>query len=224
MTSHLTFWQRKLERCRRPRLPYDHRRADGKKGTLLFFFRDEILARLVRPCRQQPGLAHAHCCWQHFNLRWRAGAVSGKFFRPPIPPIGSSHNSRARSAFWSPTCRFCARLEPAIGFRAFLADFAREFYGSYAHRELSCELYDAIFAPPKPFCGTVFNFVPLQKRFLASELLSLPAFDGVVAGPDGARPPSIAKSIWAWRNTPTAYWASCFTTPICSRPRVTRSC
>jgi hypothetical protein len=34
----------------------------------------------------------------------------------------------------------------------------------------------------------VFNFVPLQARFSASELLSLPAFDGVVAGPDGARP------------------------------------
>ena len=69
-----------------------------------------------------------------------------------------------------------------------LSGFAKEFYGSYLHRELSCEVYETIFQPPKPFCATVFNFVPLQKRFASGELLSLPAFDGIVTGSDGAKP------------------------------------
>ena len=34
----------------------------------------------------------------------------------------------------------------------------------------------------------MFNFVPLQKRFSAGELLSLPAFDETVVGPDAAKP------------------------------------
>jgi hypothetical protein len=81
-----------------------------------------------------------------------------------------------------------ARLEPDQRFGPFLSEFAKDFYGSYPHREISCEIYDAIFAPPKPFCATVFNFVPLQKRFSAGELLSLPAFDETVVGPDAAKP------------------------------------
>jgi len=82
----------------------------------------------------------------------------------------------------------CARLESGRDFGDFLSGFAKDFYGSYAHRDLSCEVYEAIAQPPKPFCATVFNFVPLQKRFSASELLSLAAFDGVVTGPDAAKP------------------------------------
>ena len=49
----------------------------------------------------------------------------------------------------------CTRFNPGDGFLPFLRNFAKEFYGSYAHRELSCELYDAIFSPAQPFCATV---------------------------------------------------------------------
>ncbi len=82
----------------------------------------------------------------------------------------------------------CSRIEPDITFRAFLLEFAKEFYGSYSHRELSCELYEAIFSPGNPFCGPVFNFVPLQRNFISSELHSIPAFGGTLVAPDAPRP------------------------------------
>jgi hypothetical protein len=82
----------------------------------------------------------------------------------------------------------CSRIGQDITFRTFLFDFAKEFYGGYAHRELSCELYEAIFSPSKPFCGTVFNFLPLQKNFFASELQPIPAFSGTLVAPDAPRP------------------------------------
>ena len=80
------------------------------------------------------------------------------------------------------------RIDRHARFLPFLLDQAREFYGGYAHRELSCELYDAIFEPPKPFCGTVFNFVPMQKSFSSGELLSLPSFEGIIMAPEAPRP------------------------------------
>ena len=81
-----------------------------------------------------------------------------------------------------------SRIERGQEFRPFLLELARSFYGSYVHRELSCELYDAIFEPPQPFCGAVFNFVPLQKSFSSGETLSLPHFDGLMVVPEAPRP------------------------------------
>jgi hypothetical protein len=187
LPAHLGYWQKKLGQMPPARLPQDHHKSTGRRGRSYFFIRDEILTRLV-------ALAAANrisltlillAAFQLSLARWsgQREILSAAYTADRIKP-----QFQGTIGFLVTNMPVCARLEPAISFRAFLADFARAFYGGYPHRELSCELYDAIFAPPQPFCATVFNFVPLQARFSASELLSLPAFDGVVAGPDGARP------------------------------------
>lgn len=187
LAFHLAYWQKKLSPMPPARLPQDHHKQTGRRGRSYFFIREEILTRLA-------ALASTNrvsltlvllAAFQLALARWsgQREILSAAYTADRVKP-----QFQGTIGFLVANMPVCARLEPAIGFRAFLADFAREFYGSYPHRELSCEVYDAIFAPSKPFCATVFNFVPLQARFSASELLSLPAFDGVVVGPDGARP------------------------------------
>lgn len=48
-----------------------------------------------------------------------------------------------------------------------LSSVARSFYDAYGHRDLSYDLYDAVFEPPQPFCTTLFNFIPLQEKLSA---------------------------------------------------------
>jgi len=187
LPSHLAYWQKKLEPMPPARLPQDHHKQTGRRGRSYFFIRDEIFMRLVvLAATNRISLTLILLAAYQLSLaRWsgQREILSAAYTADRVRP-----QFQGTIGFLVTNMPVCARLEPAISFRAFLADFAREFYGSYPHRELSCELYDAIFAPPQPFCATVFNFVPLQARFSASELLSLPAFDGVVTGPDGARP------------------------------------
>jgi hypothetical protein len=81
-----------------------------------------------------------------------------------------------------------SRIDLNTDLDTFLRELSREYYDGYAHRELSCELYDAIFMPQAPFCASVFNFVPLQKNFSDRDLFAVPAFTGTVTTPDAARP------------------------------------
>src|SRR5215469_3524819 len=187
LAAHLAFWQKKLSAMPPVPLPYDHQKNTGRRGRSYFFIRQEILDSLA-------AASAAHrvsltllllAAFQLALARWSGQSEI----------LSAAYTAdRVRSQFQN-TVGFlvtnmpvCARFERGQSLCAFLSGFAKEFYGSYAHRELSCEVYEAIFAPPKPFCATVFNFVPLQKRFAAGELLSLPAFDGTVIGSDGAKP------------------------------------
>ena len=187
LAAHLAFWQKKLSTMPPSQLPYDHQKNTGRRGRSYFFIRQEILDSLV-------AASAAHCvsltvlllaAFQLALARWSGQSEI----------LSAAYTADRVRAEFQNTVGFlvtnmpvCARLEPGQSLGAFLSGFAKEFYGGYAHRELSCEVYEAIFAPPKPFCAAVFNFVPLQKRFAADELLSLPAFEGTVIGPDGAKP------------------------------------
>jgi len=187
LPAHLSFWRRKLGAIPPAQLPYDHHTGVHRRGRSYFFIREEILAGLV-------AASAAHrisltllllAAFQIALGRWNGQreVLSAAYTADRVKPqflntVGCLVTNLPVSA----------ALEPDLRFGAFLSDFAKDFYGSYPHREISCEIYDAIFAPPKPFCATVFNFVPLQKRFAASELLSLPAFDHIVVGPDAAKP------------------------------------
>ena len=187
LPARLSFWRKKLDGMPAARLPYDHQTGANRRGRSYFFLRQEILSGLV-------GASTAHrisltllllAMFQLALGRWsgQRDVLSAAYTADRVKP--EFQNTIGCLVTNMPVV---ARLEPELNFGQFLAEFAKDFYGSYPHREISCEIYEAIFAPPKPFCATVFNFVPLQKRFSAGELLSLPAFDDIVVGPDAAKP------------------------------------
>jgi hypothetical protein len=187
LPARLAFWRGKLAGMPPAALPYDHQTGVNRRGRSYFFMREEILSGLV-------AASTAHrisltllllAAFQISLGRWsgQREILSAAYTADRVKP--QFQNTIGCLVTNMPVA---SRLEPERWFGAFLSDFAKDFYGSYPHREISCEIYDAIFAPPKPFCATVFNFVPLQKRFSAGELLSLPAFDDTVIGPDAAKP------------------------------------
>jgi hypothetical protein len=187
LPARLSFWRRKLSFIPPVILPHDHQTGVKRRGRSYFFIREEILAGLAAASASKR-ISLTLLLLAAFQLslgRWsgQKEILSAAYTADRVKPqfqntIGCLVTNMPVSA----------RLEPERRFGAFLSEFAKDFYGSYPHREISCEIYDAIFAPPKPFCATVFNFVPLQKRFSAGELLSLPAFDETLVGPDAAKP------------------------------------
>ncbi|MGH6828815.1 MAG: condensation domain-containing protein [Rhizomicrobium sp.] len=187
LASHLAYWQGKLAGSPPTHLPSDRRTETGRRGRSYFFIGREVIEPLVALARhERVSLTLLLLAAYQVALgRW-----SGR--REILSAAYTADRVKSRFqdtiGFLVANLPVCARLEPRQGFASFLAALARDFYGSYPHRELSCELYEAIFEPPKPFCPAVFNFLPLEKRFCASELLSLPAFDGTVRGPDGPKP------------------------------------
>jgi len=183
----LSFWRRKLSDIPPAALPYDHQTGANRRGRSYFFIREEILAGLVAASASNR-ISLTLLLLAAFQLslgRWsgQREILSAAYTADRVKP--QFQNTIGCLVTNMPVA---ARLEPERRFGAFLSEFAKDFYGSYPHREISCESYEAIFAPPKHFCATVFNFVPLQKRFSAGELLSLPAFDETVIGPDAAKP------------------------------------
>jgi len=194
LPSHLAYWHGKLKDMPGSRLPYDHHKEEGRRGRSFFFLDSDVAAGLT-------GISQTHrvsltlvlmAIYQLSLARWsgQTEILSAAYTADRIRP-----EFQNTIGFLVTNMPVCARFDRSDGFLPFLRDFAREFYGSYAHRELSCELYDAIFSPAEPFCATVFNFVPLQKNFFDSELHAVPAFDGTLIGPDASRP-SIYREIY----------------------------
>ncbi len=187
LASHLTYWNRKLSGMPPARLPYNHRKETGRRGRSYFFIDEEFVAPLTafsldnRISLTMVLLA----AYQLALARWsgQTEITSAAYTADRIKP-----EFQNTFGFLVTNLPVCSRIDRAATFRVFLADLAKEFYGGYSHRELSCEVYDAIFSPPKPFCATVFNFVPLQKNFSDGELLSLPSFPETIIGPDASRP------------------------------------
>ena len=187
LPARLSFWRRKLSGIPPATLPYDHKTGVNRRGRSYFFIREEIFAGLAAASAAHR-ISLTLLLLAAFQLslgRWsgQRDILSAAYTADRVNP--QFQNTIGCLVTNMPVV---ARLEPERRFGAFLSEFAKDFYGSYPHREISCEIYDAIYAPPKPFCATVFNFVPLQKRFSAGELLSLPAFDETVIGPDAAKP------------------------------------
>ena len=53
-----------------------------------------------------------------------------------------------------------------------LKTVSRNFFDGYGRRDLSYDLYDAVFEPVRPFCTTLFNFIPLQDKLSAARRLA----------------------------------------------------
>ena len=187
LASHLGHWHQKLKDMPPSRLPYDHHKQTGRRGRSYFFVDEDIVQRLI--AISQTGRISLTmvllAAYQLSLARWsgQREIVSAAYTADRIKP-----DFQNTFGFLVTNMPVCSRIDRNVSFRSFLADLAKDFYGGYAHRELSCENYDAIFSPPKPFCATVFNFVPLQRNFSDGELLSLPSFHQTIIGPDASRP------------------------------------
>ncbi len=187
LDSHLAYWHRKLRDMPPARLPGDHGGTTGRRGRRYFFIDNQIVTRLA-------ALAQANrisltlvllAVYQLSIARWsgQREILSSAYTADRVNP-----RFRNTFGFLVANMPVCARIRPNATFGDFLREFARDYYGGYAHLGLSCELYQAIFAPEKPFCATVFNFVPLQRNFFDSELHSVPSFEGTLTAPDAFRP------------------------------------
>jgi hypothetical protein len=194
LPSHMAYWHQKLKDMPVSRLPYDHQKEEGRRGRSYFFLDSEVAARLtgISQVNRVSLTLVLMAIYQLSLARWsgQTEILSAAYTADRIRP-----EFQNTIGFLVTNMPVRARFNPGDGFLPFLRDFAKEFYGSYAHRELSCELYDAIFSPAGPFCATVFNFVPLQKNFFDSELHAVPSFDGTLIGPDASRP-SIYREIY----------------------------
>jgi hypothetical protein len=187
LAPRLTYWHEKLADMPPSPLPYDHSGAVGRRGRSYFFVTQNIVARLlaVADANRLSLTLVLMAAYQLALARW-SGAdaiLSAAYTADRVKP-----EFRNTIGFLVTNMPVCARIDRDDDFPSFLRGFARDFYAGYAHRDLSCELYEAILRPEKPFCASVFNFVPLQKNFFASELHAVPDFEGTIMAPDAARP------------------------------------
>ena len=187
VSSHLAYWQGKLEDMPASRLPCDRDADEGRRGRSFFFLAQEIVTRLIAVAQENRVslMILLLAAYQLSLARW-----SGQLEILSAAYTADRVNPRFQNTvgFLVANMPVCCRIDRNAPLKSFLPDFAREYYSGYAHRELSCELYEAVFTPQQPFCATVFNFVPLQKNFTAGELYSVPSFDGVVTAPDASKP------------------------------------
>ena len=184
---HLDYWLDRLKNIPPARLPQDRDGDTERRGRSFFFLQRDIAARLadLAQGRRISLMILLLAAYQLALARWsgQREILSAAYTADRVKPqfqhtIGMLvTNMPVRST-----------IDPDADLDSFFLELSREYYGGYAHRELSCELYDAIFAPEAPFCASVFNFVPLQKNFSDQELFAVPAFEGTVTTPDAARP------------------------------------
>ena len=194
LASHLTHWHGRLKDMPPSRLPYDRDGDQARRGRSFFFTGLETVTRLAAVARgNRVSLTILLLAAHQLAL----AAWSGQREILSAAYTADRVNPRFQNSigFLVVNMPVLARIDGGRSFKSFLLDFARDYYGSYAHRELSCELYEAIFAPQKPFCSTVFNFIPLQKNFSAGALHAIPSFDGILTAPDAQRP-SIYRDVY----------------------------
>ena len=187
LPAHLSYWHGRLADIPPFRLPHDANERTGQRGRSYFFVRDGIVTRLAAGAQaSRISLTLVLLAIYQIALaRWSGQneILSAAYTADRVNP-----EFRNTIGMLVTNMPVVARLDRGQSFKAFLADFAREFYGGYPHRDLSCELYDAIFSPQGSFCASVFNFIPLQKNFFDSELHSVPVFDDIIVAPPGSRP------------------------------------
>jgi hypothetical protein len=183
LATHLAYWRQRLEKSPPSKLPYDHVRDTNKMGRIYFGIGEELSADLAAMARSQRLSAFVIylAALQMLLAHW-----SGE--RKVITAVNTA--DRIRPQFQNTVGYLIASVpvytEIADDWKLsdLLSAVAKTFYDAYAHRDLSYDLYDEIFAPPQPFCTTLFNFIPLQEKISAARnQSSAPPFAGIVAGP-----------------------------------------
>lgn len=187
LESHLGYWHRVLKGAAPADLPCDRDGDTSRRGRCFFFLKRDLADRLSAAARRHRVslmiLLLAAC--QLAQARWSGGRdiLSAAYTADRVKP--EFHNTVGMLVTNMPVR---SRIDPEASLDAFLGELSRAYYGGYAHRELSCELYEAVFAPPAPFCATVFNFVPLQKGAADDDPFAVSAFEGIATISDAARP------------------------------------
>jgi hypothetical protein len=194
LTAHLTYWNGRLKDMPPSRLPYDRDGDQTRRGRAFFFTGVETVTRLAAVA-QESRVSLTILLLAAYQLALAAWSGQQEIMSAAYTADRVDPQFQNTVGFLVVNMPVLARIEKGRSFKSFLLDFARDYYGSYAHRELSCELYEAIFAPQKPFCATVFNFIPLQKNFSAGALHAIPSFDGILTAPDAERP-SIYRDVY----------------------------
>ena len=187
LCSHLDYWRNKLGDMPPAKLPQDRDGDTTRRGRSFFFLAEDLAAGLAA-CAQNRRVSLMILLLAAYQLalaRWsgQKEILSAVYTADRVKPRFQNIVGMLVTNMPVPS-----KIDPALGLDAFLLELSRDYYGGYAHRELSCELYDAIFAPETPFCATVFNFVPLQKNFSDRDLFAVPPFTGTITTPDAARP------------------------------------
>ena len=187
LASHLNYWHGRLHGAPPSLLPRDHQRQAGRRGRSFFRIGAEDVARLSA-IAQTSRLSLTMVLLAAFQLalaRWsgQTDILSAAYTADRLDP--KFQNTIGLLVASLPVR---SRIDPVMDLRTFLSELARDFFGGYAHRQLSCELYEAIYSPPGPFCAPVFNFVPLQKNYLTGDAISVPDFEGIASAPEVSRP------------------------------------
>ena len=194
LTSHLMHWHGRLKDMPPSCLPYDREGDQTRRGRSFFFTGPEIVARLAAVA-QESRVSLTILLLAAYQLALAGWSGQREILSAAYTADRVDPRFRNTIGFLVVNMPVLARIDGDRSFKSFLLDFAKDYYGSYAHRDVSCELYEAIFAPQKPFCSTVFNFIPLQKNFSAGELHAVPSFDGILTAPDAERP-SIYRDVY----------------------------
>jgi hypothetical protein len=194
LASHLAHWNGRLKDVPPSRLPYDRDGDQTRRGRSFFFTGREEVTRLVAVA-QESRVSLTILLLAAYQLALAGWSGQREILSAAYTADRVNPEFQNTIGFLVVNMPVLARIGEGVSFKSFLLDFAKGHYASYAHRELSCELYEAIFAPPQPFCATVFNFIPLQKNFSAGELHTIPSFDGILTAPDAQRP-SIYRDVY----------------------------
>jgi len=194
LASHLAHWNGRLKDVAPSRLPYDRDADQTRRGRSFFFTGREEVARLAAVARESR-VSLTILLLAAYQLALAAWSGRREILSAAYTADRVNPEFQNMIGFLVVNMPVLTRIGEGMSFKSFLLDFAKDYYGSYAHRELSCELYEAIFAPTRPFCSSVFNFIPLQKNLSAGELHAIPSFDGILTAPDAQRP-SIYRDIY----------------------------
>jgi Condensation domain len=187
LSGHLGYWQKRLENAPSYKLPYDHVADTGKMGRLYFGIGEELaagLAAISQSLRVSIFIIYL-AALQMLLARWCRE-------RKVITAVNTA--DRVKPQFLNIVGYLIAsvpvytEIQDDWTLSDLLSSVAKSFYDAYGHRDLSYDLYDAVFEPPRPFCTTLFNFIPLQDKLSAARgQSSAPPLPGIVTGPPISR-------------------------------------
>ena len=187
--------------------------GDGPKGPFLFLcgsgYRGGAWWRFPRRSRVSLTLV-LMAAYQLSLARWsgQTEILSAAYTADRI----RSANSRTRSAFWSPICRYAAGFEPEHHISAH--SFSNSPRSSTAAmriancRASSMKRYSR---PANPFCGHGFQFRAAAEEFLSPASCIRYRHSGArLSRPTHPGQPYTAKSISAWPNMPNGILGKVF--------------
>jgi hypothetical protein len=161
LEDNLNHWRQVLADAPAARLPYDHRHDTRNMAPLHFHIAGEVAWRLKSRARalRIGFFSMLFSAYQLALARWSGadcvtGAVSvaDRFDAQFSATLGYLITALAIS---SP-------IDRAMTADCFTQAVSRRLADAYSYRNLSYELYEAIFSPPRPFCPTLFNFIALE--------------------------------------------------------------